>query len=128
MIVIHRAPPPDEDADVRRAPITSTPEDGHTLRHAVCDAPAALDPTLRERHAADHVPPGFSDAVGWMGEQPGAARWAVTFAADGTDAVAARAVGLGGEVVTPPFDAGPTRVAVLRDREGAPFTVSTHTP
>jgi predicted enzyme related to lactoylglutathione lyase len=54
--------------------------------------------------------------------------WAVTFAVDGTDEAAARAAELGGMAVVAPFDAGPARVAVLRDPQGAMFSVSTYTP
>jgi predicted enzyme related to lactoylglutathione lyase len=50
--------------------------------------------------------------------------WSVTFSVDDADAIAARAAELGATVVTPPFDVGPTRVAVLRDPQGATFTVS----
>jgi predicted enzyme related to lactoylglutathione lyase len=88
---------------------------------------ATLDPTLRERHAGPAVPAGFSDAVGWL--QPGAEpRWAVTFAVADTDAAAGRAAQLGGSVLSEPADMGPTRIAVLRDPQGARFTVSTYHP
>ncbi len=88
------------------------------------------DPGIRARHAEAGAPEGFSDAIGWMmpasaGAPPG---WSITFAVDGTDAVAERAAGLGATVVVPPFDAEPTRVAVLRDPEGAGFSVSTYSP
>jgi len=94
-----------------------------------------INPGVRERHAASSAPEGFSDAIGWLlaltpdqvaaGVAP---RWAVTFAVDGTDAVAERADKLGGAIVTPPHDAGPTRLAVLRDPQGARFSISTYTP
>ena len=88
---------------------------------------AARDPDLRRRHGKAGVPPGFSDAVGWLahGDE---ARWSVTFAVDDADAVAARAAELGGTVVTPPFDAGPARVALLADPDGAGFSVSRYAP
>lgn len=94
------------------------------------DVLAELDPGLRERHASPGVPPGFSDAVGWMlpSELDRPADWAVTFAADGTDAVVEKATRSGGDVVTEPYDARPARVAVLRDPQGAVFTVSTYRP
>ncbi|MGH2944367.1 MAG: VOC family protein, partial [Solirubrobacteraceae bacterium] len=80
------------------------------------EALEARDPGLRRRHAEAGAPEGFSDAVAWLvrDEDP-PPRWAVTFAVDGTDAAAERAVQLGGTVVVAPFDAGPTRVAVLAD-------------
>jgi predicted enzyme related to lactoylglutathione lyase len=91
------------------------------------DRLAELDPRLRARHAEAGIPPGFSDAVAWLvpGER---AVWTVTFAVDDTDAVAARAAELGGAVATAPYDQGPARVAVLRDPQGAEFTVSRFTP
>ena len=91
---------------------------------------AQRDPGIRERHAAAGAPPGFTDAVAWL--EPVAAgsapRWHVTFSAADTDAVAARAAELGGEVLKPPFDAGPVRMATLRDPQGAAFSVSTYSP
>ena len=45
-----------------------------------------------------------------------------------TDATADAAARLGGAVVVPPYDAGPTRVAVLDDPEGARFAVSRYSP
>ena len=51
-------------------------------------------------------------------------RWNVTFAVDDTDASAARAAELGGEILAEPFDAGPVRVAQVRDPQGAEFTIS----
>jgi predicted enzyme related to lactoylglutathione lyase len=60
----------------------------------------------------DHMPP----------------HWSVTFAVDDADASAARAQELGGTLVLPPMDAGPTRIAVVRDPQGATFTVSRFYP
>jgi predicted enzyme related to lactoylglutathione lyase len=91
---------------------------------------AERDPGLRERHADPSVPPGFSDAVAWV--EPLAAdgppRWHVTFSAADTDAVVARAAELGGEILHEPFDAGPVRMATLRDPQGAAFSVNTYAP
>jgi predicted enzyme related to lactoylglutathione lyase len=104
-------------------------------RPGYADALEEIDPGIRERHAGGGAPEGFSDAVGWMLEMNGdqfpddvPAHWAVTFAVDGTDAVADRAAELGGTVLTAPVDAGPTRLAVLRDPQGAVFSVSTYAP
>jgi predicted enzyme related to lactoylglutathione lyase len=90
-----------------------------------------LDPGIRERHAGAGAPEGFSDAIGWMMEmsseqfpEDAPPHWSVTFAVEDTDGIAARAAELGGTVVAPPFEAGPTRVAVLSDPQGAVFTVS----
>lgn len=95
------------------------------------DVLAERDPDIRTRQAAAGAPPGFEDAIGWLlplDDDDAAPHWAVTFAAAGTDAVADRAAELGGTILTAPFDAGPARVAVLRDPQGAEFTVSTYTP
>ena len=88
-----------------------------------------FDPGLRQRHSDFGAPPGFSDAIGWMMPlEDGAPRWSVTFSVDDADALAARAVEFGGAVVAPPADAGPTRVATLRDPQGAQFTISHFRP
>jgi predicted enzyme related to lactoylglutathione lyase len=104
-------------------------------RPGYADALEEIDPGIRERHAGGGAPEGFSDAVGWMLEMTGdqfpddlPAHWAVTFAVDGTDAVADRAAELGGTILTAPVDAGPTRLAILRDPQGAVFSVSTYAP
>src|SRR4051812_19292787 len=47
----------------------------------------------------------------------------VTFAVDDPDAIADRAVELGGEVVVPPSDGPHARIAVLRDPDGAVFSI-----
>ena len=52
----------------------------------------------------------------------------MTFSAADTDAVVARAAELGGEVLHAPFDAGPVRMATLRDPQGAAFSVNTYAP
>ncbi|HSK98257.1 MAG TPA: VOC family protein, partial [Euzebyales bacterium] len=54
--------------------------------------------------------------------------WHLTFAVDDTDAVAARAVELGGTVLSEPVDAGVVRMATLRDPQGLAFTVSRFDP
>ncbi|HVF14892.1 MAG TPA: VOC family protein [Acidimicrobiales bacterium] len=78
---------------------------------------------------------GFSDAIGWMmpmsaHQHPDdiPAHWSVTFSVADTDAIAARVAELGGQVVTPPFDVGMVRVAVISDPQGAVFTVSRFAP
>jgi predicted enzyme related to lactoylglutathione lyase len=90
---------------------------------------AERDPSLRERHAQEGIPEGYSDIVAWLDEDTsGPPRWDVTFAVEDTDAVAARCTELGGAVVSPPATAGPTPVAVLRDPQGTTFTVSHYQP
>ena len=83
-------------------------------------------PGLREQMAQMGGPEGFIDVVAALNpiadddaETP--AHWSVTFAADNADATAARASELGGEVVAGPFDAPWTRLAVIKDPQGATF-------
>jgi predicted enzyme related to lactoylglutathione lyase len=93
------------------------------------DALARLDPTIRERHSGPDVPPGFSDAIGWMQPAGGApSRWHVTFAAADPDEAAEAARSHGGTVITGPVDQGPVRLAVLADPAGGAFTVSRYQP
>ena len=54
--------------------------------------------------------------------------WSVQFAVADTDAVAARAVELGGTVLAPPLDVGVVRTATVRDPQGAAFIVSSYHP
>ena len=49
--------------------------------------------------------------------------WHVYFATADADATAARATELGGSVLVPPFDTPVGRIAVLRDPQGAAFSV-----
>jgi predicted enzyme related to lactoylglutathione lyase len=93
------------------------------------DALAELDPGLRERHAADHVPAGFSDAIGWLlPADDRTSSWQVTFAVDDPDAVAERAAANGGRVLSEPTDQGPVRITTLADAAGATFTASRYQP
>jgi predicted enzyme related to lactoylglutathione lyase len=95
---------------------------------------ATIDPDLRARQAAAGVPPGFADAVAWLralspDTDPALvpSRWGVVFAVDDADAAVARLESLGGTVLVPTFEAGPTRQAVVADPEGAQFTLSAYT-
>jgi predicted enzyme related to lactoylglutathione lyase len=94
---------------------------------------AERDPELYERQGEVGVPEGFADAVAWV--QPIAderqdvrAHWSITFAVDDADAIANRAEELGGTIEVAPFDAGPTRTAVVSDPQGATFSVTKYTP
>jgi predicted enzyme related to lactoylglutathione lyase len=60
-------------------------------------------------------------AAGMAGEP---AAWIAGFWVPDADAAAETATRLGGSVITPPFDDGVGRTAVLADRTGAVFTVS----
>jgi uncharacterized protein len=88
------------------------------------DVLETFDPGIRKRHADFGAPEGFSDAVAWIVGADGPARWDVTFTVDDADGIAERTVELGGEIAVAPYDEGPTRVAALRDPQGAAFTVS----
>jgi len=92
------------------------------------DTLEALNPGIREMHEDAGAPEGFTDCVAWLMEGDGPSRWHVTFAVDDADASAARAAELGAEVLVPPYDAGPVRVAMLKDPQGAVFTISRYDP
>ena len=57
----------------------------------------------------------------WPAEVP--SHWMVYFAVDDTDATAAKATELGGNVNVPPMEIPPGRMAVLSDPGGAHFTI-----
>ena len=86
-------------------------------------------PGLREMIAGMGGPPGFEDVVASINpipaDQPDTPpHWSVTFGVDDVDAIAAKAVELGGTVVAPPLDAPWSRTAVLADPAGATFIAS----
>ena len=90
-------------------------------------------PGLRDQMAQMGAPEGFIDVVAALNpiadddsETP--AHWSVTFAVDDADATAAKASELGGEVVAGPFDAPWTRMAVIKDPQGATFIASQFVP
>jgi predicted enzyme related to lactoylglutathione lyase len=90
-------------------------------------------PGLREQMAQMAAPEGFIDVVAALNpiaahdsETP--ANWSVTFAVDDADSIVAKARELGGEVVAGPFDAPWTRVAVIKDPQGATFIASQFVP
>jgi predicted enzyme related to lactoylglutathione lyase len=94
-----------------------------------------VQPGLRAGQDEAGAPPEFADVVASMvrmtsdrfpDEVP--PNWSVTFAVDDTDATAARAEELGAMLMAPPMDAGPTRIAVVRDPQGAAFTASRFYP
>jgi predicted enzyme related to lactoylglutathione lyase len=107
---------------------------------------AERDPELYERQDEGGAPEGFADAVAWLqpitddaasvseaarsyyDDQEASPHWSITFAVDDADAAASQAAELGGTIDVAPFDAGPTRVAVVTDPQGATFTVSKFTP
>jgi uncharacterized protein len=90
-------------------------------------------PGLRQQMAQMGAPDGFIDVVAALNpiaaddpETP--AHWSVTFAVDDADVAAKEATELGGEVVAGPFDAPWTRLAVVKDPQGATFIASQFVP
>jgi uncharacterized protein len=91
------------------------------------------DPEMRKRIAEVGAPPGFEDVVASLNpipqDQPDVpAHWAVTFAVDDADAVAAKTEELGGTVLVAPFDAPWVRMTVITDPQGATFIASKFVP
>jgi predicted enzyme related to lactoylglutathione lyase len=86
-------------------------------------------PGLREQIAQMGGPEGFIDVVAALNpiaadDDTTPAHWNVTFGVDDVEAIAAAARDLGGEVVSGPLDAPWTRLAVIRDSQGATFVAS----
>jgi predicted enzyme related to lactoylglutathione lyase len=88
---------------------------------------ATVDPGIHQRQAA--APPGFADVIGGLVVvDPGEpARWQVTFTVADRDDSVATAERLGATVLRS-ADGLWTRNALLRDPQGATFTVSQFTP
>ena len=79
------------------------------------------------------APEGFIDVVAALNpisdDDPDTpAHWSVTFAVDDADTAAAKARELGGEIVAPPVDRPWTRMAVIKDPQGATFIASQFVP
>jgi predicted enzyme related to lactoylglutathione lyase len=90
-------------------------------------------PGMRENMAEMGAPARFEEVVATVLPIPAedsdtAAHWGVTFAVDDADAIASRAVELGGRVLVAPFDAPWVRMAVIADPQGATFTASKFVP
>ena len=103
-------------------------EDGSAMlmKPGYADAQERQEPGFIKRLERIGAPEGFGDVVATTmplsdGESP---HWHVTFSAADVDASAKRVGELGGEVLVEPFDAPWVRVAVVRDPEGAVFTLS----
>jgi predicted enzyme related to lactoylglutathione lyase len=88
------------------------------------------NPGTRERMRAMGAPERFEEVVASVraitDDRP--AHWGLTFAVADADAIAARAIELGGQVVVPPFDAPWVRMTVITDPQGATFTASKFVP
>lgn len=90
-------------------------------------------PGLREQMAQVGAPEGFVDVVAMItpiadGDTEAQPGWGVTFATDDVAATAAKARELGGEVLAGPVDAPWTRVATIRDPQGATFVAGQFVP
>jgi len=89
-------------------------------------------PGLRQQMAQMGAPDGFIDVVAALtpiaddDETP--AHWSVTFGVDDVALAVNQVRQLGGEVVTGPFAAPWTRMAVIRDPQGATFVASQFVP
>ena len=87
---------------------------------------ATVDPGIHERQAS--APPGFADVIGGLVVAAGEpARWHVTFTVADRDDSAATAERLGATVLTSSDDLW-TRNALVRDPQGAQFTIAQFTP
>lgn len=88
---------------------------------------ATIDPSIHERQAT--APPGFADVIGGLvvsgPDEP--AHWHVTFTVADRDSAASTALVLGAQVLSSSDDLW-TRNALLRDPQGAEFTISQFTP
>jgi hypothetical protein len=90
-------------------------------------------PGLRDQMAQMGAPEGFIDVVAALtpisaddDETP--PHWSVTFAVDDANATAKRAEALGGEILAGPMDAPWTRIAVIKDPQGAIFIAGQFVP
>jgi predicted enzyme related to lactoylglutathione lyase len=93
----------------------------------------ASTPGLRAQMDQMGAPAGFIDVVAALqpigpDDHATAARWDVTFGVDDVDTIAARAHDLGGEVVSGPLDAPWSRVAEIKDPQGATFIAGQFVP
>ena len=109
----------------RRASMWTLPGYGDHLEES--------SPGLREQMAQMGAPDGFIDVVAALNpiaddDSDTPAHWSVTFGVDDIDATAAKARELGGDVVAGPVDAPWTRMAVIRDPQGATFIASQFVP
>jgi uncharacterized protein len=91
---------------------------------------ATADPDIHERQDGINAPPGFADAIGWLAQLQAeeAPNWHVTFAVADRDESLATALRLGATDLSGPIDTMWTRSAVVRDPQGAVFTLSQFAP
>lgn len=92
-----------------------------------------LNPGTTKAMAEMGAPTGFENVVASVNvlssdEPDTQPYWGITFAVADADATAAKAVELGGRIVTEPVDAPWVRMSVLQDPAGAVFTASQFKP
>jgi predicted enzyme related to lactoylglutathione lyase len=90
---------------------------------------ATVDPDIRARQSGLAAPPGFEDAIAWIAatapdEPP---HWHVSFTVADRDQTVVDATRLGAQILRQD-DTQWTREALIRDPQGAEFTVSQFTP
>jgi uncharacterized protein len=90
-------------------------------------------PGLRQQMSQMGAPDGFIDVVAALNPIAGndsqtPAHWTVTFGVDDAEGTAAKAKELGGEVVAGPYNAPWTRLAVIKDPQGATFVAGQFVP
>lgn len=91
---------------------------------------ATVDPSIRERQDAIHAPPGFEDAIAWLGGlEPEASEphWHVTLTVADRDTSVALAESLGATILSS-TDSVSTKEAAVRDPQGAELTLSQFAP
>jgi predicted enzyme related to lactoylglutathione lyase len=90
---------------------------------------ATVYPDILDVQSEVSAPPGFEDAIAWMGiiSEGQEESWRVSFAVEDRDASAAAAERLGGTIVASE-DTHWTREATVRDPQGAFFVISQFTP
>jgi uncharacterized protein len=93
----------------------------------------ARSPGLREQMAQMGAPEGFIDVVAAVNpiaedDSDTPAHWSVTFGVDDVAATAAKAGELGGELIAGPLDVPWSRMAVIKDPQGAILITSQFVP
>jgi predicted enzyme related to lactoylglutathione lyase len=88
----------------------------------VCETMQMGPMTYTEVKVDGNTVAGMMDMTGTVPEQV-PPHWLVYFAVDDTDATAAKAQELGGQLMVPPTDIPPGRFSVIADDKGAAFAV-----
>jgi predicted enzyme related to lactoylglutathione lyase len=90
---------------------------------------ATIDPDIKKRHAESGIPPGFSDAIGFVAglPEPEPDHWRVTFAVADRDDAVASAEKLGAAVDSSE-DSEWAKTTAIADPQGARLVLSQFTP